>query len=298
MRLPPLNALRTFEVAARLGSFVLAGSELGVSAAAVSLQVRHLEDYFGKKLFTRSGNRLALTDAGLAVYPQTARALGEIASMTLRTLEGEVRTRLIVSVPFSLAEGWLAPRLARLLEVYPQLSVDVRVEDDPVDLARHDVDIRVSYGDYHYPACKAVPLFHDQVVPVCTPELWYRHGNPQFDLGQLPPSLFIHTQWGANYASHPTWSDWFAARQVQRSPDPALGRRSGLSSLSVTLARLGMGIALGQQALAAPDLEAGRLIALSTASLQLGHPYCAFVPGGKEQRADVERMLALLNPPL
>lgn len=294
-RLPPLNAVRTFEVAARLASFVAAGKELGVSAAAVSQQVRHLEDYFGKKLFVRSGNRLSLTDAGLAIYPQTSRALDDIAAMTVRLLEGEMRTRLIVSVPFSLAEVWLAPRLAALLESYPQLSVDVRVEDDPVDLARHDVDIRVSYGDYHYPTLEAIPLVHDQVVPLCAPELWYRHGNSEFDLTRIHQSLFIHTQWGPNYASHPTWSDWYASEIGQPAPDPALGRRSGLSSLSITLAKLGCGIALGQKLIAQADLAAGRLIVLSASSLPLGHPYCAFVPVEKRQRPNVQSLIELLG---
>lgn len=294
MRLPPLNAVRTFEVAARLGSFVLAGHELGVSSAAVSQQVRHLEAFFGKKLFVRNGNRLALTDAGLAMYPQTSAALAGIAAMTVRALEGEVRTRLIVSVPFSLAERWLAPRLAQLLEVYPRLSVDVRVEDDPVDLPRHDVDVRVSYGDHHYSGCQATALFHDEVVPVCAPEFWYRHGNSAFDLRNVHASGFIHTQWGANYVSHPTWSDWFAAEPGSASPDPSQGRRSGLSSLSVTLARQAMGIALGQKSLITADLENGDLIALSHRSLKLGHPYCAFMPAQKQARADVKRLLALL----
>lgn len=294
-RLPPLNAMRTFEVAARLASFVAAAKELGVSAAAVSQQVRHLEDYFGKKLFVRSGNRLSLTDAGLAIYPQTSRALDDIAAMTVRLLEGEMRTRLIVSVPFSLAEVWLAPRLAALLESYPQLSVDVRVEDDPVDLARHDVDIRVSYGDYHYPTLEAIPLVHDQVVPLCAPELWYRHGNSEFDLTRIHQSLFIHTQWGPNYASHPTWSDWYASEIGQPAPDPALGRRSGLSSLSITLAKLGCGIALGQKLIAQADLAAGRLIVLSASSLPLGHPYCAFVPVEKRQRPNVQSLIELLG---
>jgi LysR family glycine cleavage system transcriptional activator len=296
-RLPPLNAVRTFEVAARLSSFAGAGAELGVSAAAVSQQVRHLEAYFGKKLFVRNGNRLSLTDAGLAIYPQTSRALDDIAAMTVRLLEGEMRTRLIVSVPFSLAEVWLAPKLATLLESYPQLSVDVRVEDDPVDLARHDVDIRVSYGDYHYPGMEVIALMHDQVVPLCAPELWYRHGNSDFDLGRIHESLFIHTEWGANYASHPTWSDWYAAEPGQVPPDPALGRRSGLSSLSITLARLGCGIALGQKLIAQPDLASGRLIALSSRSLSLGHPYCAFVPTEKRQRANVQSLIEILAAP-
>jgi LysR family glycine cleavage system transcriptional activator len=296
-RLPPLNAVRTFEVAARLASFVAAGKELGVSAAAVSQQVRHLEEYFGKKLFVRSGNRLSLTDAGLAIFPQTSRALDDIAAMTVRLLEGEMRTRLIISVPFSLAEVWLAPKLALLLESYPQLSVDVRVEDDPVDLARHDVDIRVSYGDYHYPPLEAIPLVHDQVVPLCAPELWYRHGNSDFDLTRIHESLFIHTQWGPSYASHPTWSDWYASEVGQVSPDPALGRRSGLSSLSITLAKLGCGIALGQKLIAQPDLAAGRLIVLSARSLPLGHPYCAFVPAEKRKRPNVQSLIELLGTP-
>ena len=296
-RLPPLNAVRTFEVAARLAGFSAAGKELGVSAAAVSQQVRHLEEYFGKKLFVRNGNRLSLTDAGLAIYPQTSRALDDIAAMTVRLLEGELRTRLIVSVPFSLAEVWLAPKLAALLDSFPQLSVDVRVEDDPVDLARHDVDIRVSYGDYHYPALEAIPLVHDHVVPLCAPELWYRHGNSDFDLTRIHQSLFIHTQWGANYASHPTWSDWYASETGEIPPDPALGRRSGLSSLSVTLARLGCGIALGQKLIAQPDLAAGRLIVLSARSLPLGHPYCAFVAPDKRTRPVVQSLIELLGNP-
>ncbi|WP_439501661.1 LysR family transcriptional regulator [Aminobacter ciceronei] len=79
---------------------------MGVSSAAVSQQVRNPEAYFGKQLFLRIGNRITLTDAGHAIYRRTARALGDIATVTSRILEGEVRTRLVVSVPFSLAEHW------------------------------------------------------------------------------------------------------------------------------------------------------------------------------------------------
>ncbi|WP_352580759.1 LysR family transcriptional regulator [Mesorhizobium sp. M0088] len=93
-RLPPLNAIKAFEVAARAGSFTLAASELGVSSAAVSQQIRNLENWFGKQLFVRTGNRIALTDAGHAIYPQTAKALGDIAAIGQRMLEGGMRTRL------------------------------------------------------------------------------------------------------------------------------------------------------------------------------------------------------------
>lgn len=294
-RLPPLNAIKAFEVAARAGSFTLAASELGVSSAAVSQQIRNLENWFGKQLFVRSGNRIALTDAGHAIYPQTAKALGDIAAIGQRMLEGGMRTRLVVSVPFSLAELWLAPRLAVLLDAFPQMAIDVRVEDDPVDLMRQNIDLRISYGDYHYPGLKLVRLVHDDVLPVCAPEFWHRHGNGDTSLADLHESQFIHTNWGPNYASHPTWADWFAASGGSRSPDPSHGRRVGLSSLAIASARLGLGIALGQRVMARADLEAGRLIALSSVSVRLGHPYCAFMPVAKADRADVAGLVELLS---
>ncbi|TPK91850.1 LysR substrate-binding domain-containing protein [Mesorhizobium sp. B2-4-17] len=293
-RLPPLNAIRTFEVAARAGNFTLAASELGVSSAAVSQQIRNLETWFGKQLFVRTGNRITLTDAGHAIYPQTARALGDIAAIGQRMLEGGLRTRLVVSVPYSLAELWLAPRLAALLEAFPHMAIDVRAEDDPVDLTRQGVDLRISYGDYHYPGLRMVRLVHDDVLPVCAPGFWHRHGNGDRGLSDLHESLFIHTNWGPNYASHPTWADWFAACGGNRSPDPSHGRRVGLSSLAIASARLGLGIALGQRVMAQADLKAGRLIAPSPVSVRLGHPYCAFMPPAKADRADVAALVGLL----
>ncbi|RWG91175.1 LysR substrate-binding domain-containing protein [Mesorhizobium sp.] len=294
-KLPPLNAVRAFEVAARAGSFTLAATELGVSSAAVSQQIRNLEDWFGKQLFVRNGNRITLTDAGHAIYPQTARALGEIAAVGRRMLEGGLRTRLVVSVPSSLAELWLAPRLAILLDGFPQMAIDVRVEDDPVDVVRQNIDLRISYGDYHYPALKMVRLVHDDVLPVASPEFWQRHGNEGFDLSNVHESQFIHTNWGPNYASHPTWADWFAAAGGNRAPDPSHGRRVGLSSLAIGAARLGLGVALGQRIMAAADLEAGRLIALSPVSVRLGQPYCAFMLPAKAERADIAGLVGLLS---
>ncbi|WP_397452914.1 LysR substrate-binding domain-containing protein [Pseudomonas sp. NA-150] len=295
-RLPPLNAVKAFEVTARVGSFVLAAAELGVTSAAVSQQVRHLEDFLGRQLFVRTGNRLTLTDAGHGVYTQTARALGDLANMTTRMLEGDLHARrLVVSVPYSLAENWLAPKLSGLLDFYPQLSIDIRVEDDPVDLARSDIDLRIAYGDYHYPGLTGTLLVQDQVLPMCAPDFWYRHGNQEFNLVPVQQNLFIHTHWGVNYASHPTWGDWFNEAGSRYRPDPTQGRRSGLSSLSISMARLGLGIALGQKTVAHSDLEAGRLIILSPVALRLGHAYYAFVPVAKAARADIKRLVTMLE---
>ncbi len=294
-RLPPLNAIKAFEVTARVGNFTLAALELGVSSAAVSQQIRNLENWFGKQLFVRNGNRITLTDAGHAIYPQTSRALGDIAAMATRILEDEPRTRLIVSVPISLAESWLAPKLVRLLDTFPRMSIDIRVEEDPIDMARQNIDLRISYGDYHYPSLKSFGLLHDEVLPICAPAFRLKHGGAAFDLAELHDSMFIHTNWGPNYASHPTWADWFLQTGSARHPDPSLGRRVGLSILAVSSARLGLGVALGQTIMARADLEAGRLIALSSTPIRLGHAYCAFVPAAKVNRAEVKTLVELLS---
>lgn len=293
--LPPLNAMKAFEVTARTGSFTRAARELGTSSAAVSQHVRNLEGFFGKELFSRNGNRLAMTDAGHAIYPQTSRALADIAQVARRVLEGEVRPRLVVSVPYSLAEPWLAPRLASLVKLHPRLAIDVRVEDDPLDFARHNIDLRVSYGAYHYPELDSVLLFHDEVLPVCSPRFWKAHSGTHQKLETMHESVFIHTNWGPSYASHPTWSDWFEHASLPLRPDPAHGRRVGLSSLAITAAREGLGIALAQRMLTRADLESGRLIALSSVGLRLGHPYHGFFPPARARRTEITELLQFLR---
>lgn len=276
LKLPPLNALKAFEAAARTGSYVAAAAELGVSAAAVSQQVRNLEGWFGKRLFTRFNNRIGLTDAGMAIYRDTARPLQEIAGMAERVLGDVARARLVVSVLPSLAERWLAPRLAEFARAAPGISIDLRIEADPVDLTRQEVDLRICYGAHFYPDYRIVPLFHDAVLPVCAPEFWREHGPDHgAALESVPDALLIHTVWGPSFASHPGWADWFASRGAERSPKVADGHRVAMSSVALEFARLGMGVALGQRVLARADLEAGRLVAPVEQALALGHPYCA-----------------------
>ena len=291
LKLPPLNALKAFEAAARTGSYVAAGAELGVSAAAVSQQVRNLEGWFGKRLFTRFNNRISLTDAGIAIYRDTARPLQEIAGMAERVLGDVARARLVVSVLPSLAERWLAPRLAEFARAAPGISIDLRIEADPVDLTRHEVDLRICYGTHFYPDYRIVPLFRDEVLPLCAPEFWREHGVA---LESVPDALLIHTVWGPSFASHPGWADWFANWGMKRSPEIADGHRVAMSSTALAFARLGMGVALGQWVLARADLEAGRLVAPVEQALALGHPYCAVHAHAKAGRGGLGTLIEWL----
>ena len=119
MKLPPMNALKAFEAAARTGGHVTAAAELGVSPAAVSQQVKNLEAYFGKKLFNRHNNRITLTDAGQVVFSDANRALSSLTEMTNRLFDDSYSPRLVISLLPSLASRWLNRHLPALHAALP-----------------------------------------------------------------------------------------------------------------------------------------------------------------------------------
>ena len=185
MKLPPLRALRAFESAARTGSYVDAADELGVTAAAVSQQVRNLETYYSRQLFTRYNNRIVLTDAGSKIFANLAPALHDLAQKNRELLDGPTAARLVVSVLPSLAQAWLVPRLARFSAQNPNIGIHTRVEEDPVDLTRLGIDLRITYGNQLYSDFAAQPLFRDAVQPMCSHDFAVRFPDATGDLAQL-----------------------------------------------------------------------------------------------------------------
>jgi LysR family glycine cleavage system transcriptional activator len=270
---------------------VSAARELGVSPAAVSQQVKNLEAFLGKQLFMRLNNRVILTDAGQAIFAGATEALQSIAAVTRQAMAGSARRRLVVSVLPSVAHRWMAPRLARFAALNADFRFDLRIEDDPVDFTRHDIDLRLCYGTNLYPEFRTVPVIQDSVFPICGPG--YLARNPAAAdplLAGVPDHDLIHTDWGPSFGSHPTWQEWFAKSGMSRPRAPE-GFRSGMSGLSLDLARDGVGVALGQAMLAADDLAAGRLIRLSDVALPLGHPYSLVHPLSKTRKAGLRHLL-------
>lgn len=287
-KLPPLNPLKAFEAAARTGGYVSAARELAVSPAAVSQQVKTLERFFDKRLFTRHNNRLSLTDAGLAIFADSAAAFESLAGMTEGLLEGGFRSRLVISLPSSLASRWLNRRLHEFLVSEPATRLEIRVEDDPVDFARHNIDVRICYGRHLYPDLLSTVLIHDEVLPLCTPSLLDGGMADAARPENILDEHLIHTNWGPSFASHPTWADWFACIGAPRVPDVGRGHRVGMSSLAIDLALAGAGIALGQRLLARDEIFDGRLRAPFGQSIPLGHPYCAVHGQAKSQKPGVK----------
>jgi LysR family glycine cleavage system transcriptional activator len=284
--LPPLNALRTFEVAARTGSFVQAGAELGVTSAAVSQQVRLLEHHLDKRLFVRQGNRLTLTDAGRAIYPRLEQAFGDLAALTAQIRKTPSRKRLVVSALPSLAELWLVPHL-RGAPV--EVGIDIRVNDDPVSFARDGIDLRLTYGAELYPDHHVQTLFSDRIVPVAAPGIC-----PPGGLAALPDSALVHTDWGPSFVTQPSWAAWMARARMDRLPDPAAGLWVGQTNLAVIAAREGLGVALVPSRLAERDIVAGRLQIVDDRALPMASDYVLIRPHALGRRTALRDLVAHL----
>lgn len=281
----PLNALRAFEAAARTGSFTNAARELNVSPAAVSQQVKLLETYWDTTLFIRQGNRLALTDSGLTAYPQLGRALGALRALSGQMRRVERSKRLVLSAPQSVAETWLPAKLSALSEAELN-ALDIRVEEDPVDFARDQIDLRVFYGHNLYTDYRVDPLFTDHLIAVASPDFVAQAGA---DLAAIEECDLIHTDWGPGFASSPNWA---RAMPDGRLVNHQRGLRVSASSTALCFARLGRGVALVPAQMAAMDLAVGRLQQLATPELKMPRPYEVAYPN---RLADTPKLRAVVR---
>jgi LysR family glycine cleavage system transcriptional activator len=257
-RLPPLNALRAFEAAARHLNFSRAADELSVTPGAVSQQIQNLEDYVGVALFKRTPKGLLLTDPAQIALPALREAfdrLAEAASMLTAAVDGR---RLTVTVPPSFASKWLLPRLGGFEALHPDVDVWVSAGMELTDFASGEVDLAIRYGAGRYPGLEVIRLMQETVIPVASPELLADH--PLENLGDLANAILLHDGSPDADESCPDWTMWLAARGV-KGVDGARGPRFNQSSLVIEAAVGGRGVALAKRALAQADLDAGRLVA-------------------------------------
>ena len=252
-RLPPLSALRAFEAAARSLSFTKAGLELNVTQAAVSYQVRRLEDYFGTKLFHRLNRALALTDVGHAFFAVVGQAF-DLLAVDAHGLAGRDGQKAItVSTTQSLAAKWLIPRLDRFRERYPRVRVHIDATDAVADLAQGKAHLALRYAQRIDPVLNSLLLFTEQVFPVCSPAL-IDGGPPLGDPRDLRHHTLIH-----DVMTDVTWRDWLGATGIE-GKFATHGPSFSHSGLAIDAAIEGQGIALGRSALIVDDLTAGRLV--------------------------------------
>tara|TARA_R110002110_G_scaffold129162_3_gene309250 strand:- start:1926 stop:2837 length:912 start_codon:yes stop_codon:yes gene_type:complete len=249
--LPPLNTLRVFEAAARHLSFTRAAEELNVTQAAVSHQIKALEERLGITLFKRMNRALMLTDAGQAYYPSIREAIDAIRQATERLYELESTGTLTVTMLASFAAKWLVPRLGRFRARCPDIDVLLSTSSKLIDFQRDDVDIGIRYGGGDWPNVLSEKLFTEDLFPVCSPAL-LDGPIPLREPADLARHMLLQD-------AGMDWRTWLIAAGIG-DIELHFGTSFIDSSLALQAAMAGQGVALGRMALVADDLAAGRLV--------------------------------------
>jgi LysR family glycine cleavage system transcriptional activator len=257
-RLPPLNALRAFEAAARHCSFAKAADELRVTAAAVSHQIKALEQLLGIKLFKRLPRSLVLTDAGRSYLPGLSDGFEQLARASQGIAGRRLRGALTVSVLPSFGAGWLVPRLGEFRRLHPDLDLLIRSEIRLVDFRTEDVDVAIRYSRHEPRGLRAERLMGEDLFPVCSPSL-LNGPRPLRRMDDLRHHTLIHDGSGIEANPWQSWRPWLKEAAVD-DIDPRRGPAFTDSTLIYQAAIGGEGIAIGRSALAGDHLASGRLI--------------------------------------
>lgn len=274
-KLPPLNALRAFESAARHLSFSKAAAELHVTPAAVSQQVKSLEAYCSTPLFRRLTRALRLTDAGQAVLPLLSEAFDKLAEAdhVLRSRRDD--DALVVSVPPSFGAKWLVPRLERFRRAYPVYEVRLDATDRRADFAREQVDVALRYGRGDYPGLHVECVLEECVIPVCAPSLLDGE-HPLNEPADLKHHTLIHLHWTGEPEAAPNWRMWLHAAGV-KGIDVEQGPRYSMESMAAQAALNGQGVALVSSALVVDDIARGSLIRALPQTAHVQNVFCYYL---------------------
>jgi LysR family transcriptional regulator, glycine cleavage system transcriptional activator len=272
---PGLRSLRAFDAAARHLSFSKAAAELHVTPAAISHQIKELEDQTGVELFTRTSRSMALTKAGEILFEASQDALETLSRALHRMRRTTARNQLKVSSAPSVAAKWLVPRLDEFLALVPGADVRVDISAAPLDFARDDIDVAIRFGAGKYPGLRADLMFQDKVFPVCSPSL-ITADKPLNTPHDLLRHTLIHLDWEAVGQPWPNWRMWMLAAGV-KDFDSQAGLHFGHTALTIQAAIDGHGVALGDSNLVADDLAAGRLVKPFDLSLEAPDDFAYYV---------------------
>jgi LysR family glycine cleavage system transcriptional activator len=285
--LPPLNALRAFEAAGRHLSVTRAADELSVTAAAVSHQVKTLEDYLEVRLFRRTGNSLFLTDAGQALLPGLRAGFAEIERAMITLREHDLRGTLVLSVAPVFATKWLIPRLDGFHAAHPDIDVRISTTLELADFESDGIDAAIRVGRGRYPGLVAHRLFGETVVPMCSPALLER--DPPLAVPEdLRHQVLLHFDWPAQEQVTPDWATWLRETGIT-GIDATRGPRFTQPDYAMQAAIAGAGVVLGWRSLAQADLDSGRLTIPFDLPLQMDVAFYLVYPERSAERPKLAR---------
>ena len=279
-QLPSLNAMRAFEAAARHLSFTRAASELHVTQAAVSHQIKTLEEHLGMPVFQRLNRALMLTPAGQELFPAISEGLDIMAAAVERLHRHDQAGALTVTTMDSIAATWLVPRLGRFRRAHPDIDVLISTSDDSVDFSRTNVDMALRYGAGHWPRLSVERLMTEQVFPVCSPAL-LETGPALTCPADLKNFTLLHDDMRVDRRM------WLTAAGV---PDVDWNKGPGYqhSNLVIQAAEQGDGVALARSVLVEGALAAGRLVKALDFALPVEYAYYIVCPHSNLNRPKVK----------
>lgn len=286
-RLPPLNSLRAFEAAARLGSFTAASRELRVTPSAISQQVIVLERHLGARLFKRLPRGLVLTATGRTYLPELTAGFDGLAEATRRLRAGDIGGLLSVTTLPAFATGWLLPRLHRFRERFPRIELVLRTDRAVLDFRRDDLDLAIRFTGRPVTAdLRAILLLEEELFPVASPSLVSSARLPLqlADLAELP---LLHDTDASPHQPWLGWRSWFEREGLDVSP-ALRGMRFSDSIVMIGAAIAGLGVAIGRSPHIEGLLARGQLVRLTSASWKAEWSYYLVGPTASFARPNVK----------
>ena len=284
-RLYPLNALRVFEASARNLSFKKASEELSVTAAAVSHQVKGLEEFLGLPLFRRMPRGWLLTDTGQLLLSELSDVFQSLDRAMERVIESDSRGTLTLSVAPTFAVMWLIPRLQKFYALHPDLDVRISTGLSLIDFHRDDFDAAIRLGSGQWLGLEAIELFDETVTPMCSPRLLEGPDGIRSP-DDLSKHVLLHNHSMDYDPEAPTWETWLEAAGAT-GVDASRGTHFSLPDHGLQAAIDGAGIVLGWRSLSAKDLAAGRVVEPFDVTLPLGSSFYLAYPEAHSQRPQI-----------
>jgi LysR family glycine cleavage system transcriptional activator len=285
--LPPLNALRFFEAAARHRSFIRAAEELHVTPAAVSQQIKLLEDHLGVALFKR-GKTLVLNESAHDALHLVSDAFDQLERAMLRVRSGSIAGPLTISTPPAFAARWLIPRLNDFYLRYPDVDIHLLATRRIVDFSMEEVDMAIRFSSDSHPGLSVERLMPEWIVAVAAPGLAASIRTP----ADLVHADLIEDDWHIMRGTFPEWKSWLAELGV--SDAPLNVRRFGDADLAIQAAINGLGVTLAWHSLVKNDLGTGRLVQVLDHSIPSDQSYQLVMPRNKSILSKVSAFRAWL----
>ncbi|MEM1301093.1 MAG: transcriptional regulator GcvA [Pseudomonadota bacterium] len=281
-RLPPLTALRAFEAAARHMSFQKAAEELSVTPAALSFQIKSLEEHLGQPVFRRLNRAVELTEAGRALAPGTTEGFTALSAAWRNVRRVTDQTHLTVTAGPAFTAKWLAPRLYEFAREHPEIELRFSASLRRMDFDRDAVDVAVRFGRGPDEGLYSIPLSDEWVTPVMLPQMAEQFPTPE----SLVEAILITDQSIDFLDPVVGWAEWFTEMGV--AVPEMTGPKFSQADHAVDAALAGVGVCLGRRAVVIKDLAEGRLVAPYKVALRVGGRFRFLCPEGMEERPHIK----------